>query len=109
MANSGRRAINYTPRMTDMQAIDAMPPRLALAVKLAVNDWCAYSIYRQYKKLCKDKWPNIAENEIISQLKFWDKSFINKGWVPARGKRKALPSPCVMLGIEPLYDRDFPQ
>lgn len=50
MANSSRRVINYKPRMTDLEALDALPQSIRAALQCGPFNWCAYTAYRLWKK-----------------------------------------------------------
>jgi hypothetical protein len=102
MANSARCSINYTPRMTDLEANDALPLKLRQAVNDSVTEWDSYYILLEYRRRLKKSWTTDHVADLIAMLRDWDKSFMLKGFVPARGRRVKQPS-TFELGVPPLY------
>jgi hypothetical protein len=98
MANSHRRSISYTPRMTDEQAYERCPPTLRKVLQESVNEWSAYGALRYFEKH--------GLRKTVEWLRAGDEQFMRKGFIPARGKRKAVPSTYVALRVKPLrlYD-----
>lgn len=99
MANAGRRTINYTPRMTDFEALEELPHEIKEALCQAVNDWNAYAILRQYRKDVDRVGRKQAIRLTVKLIRQWDKSHIAKGWIRGRGRRKKVLGP----PIRPLY------
>ena len=89
MANGPRRSVNYTPRMTDMEAVDACHPATRKALLAAAFDWSAYSIYRFEQK---HGW-----KAAVAEIARWDSYAMNKRpWMPG------TPSPCKSERVPPL-------
>lgn len=103
MANAGRRNVNYTPRMTDEQAYEELPKPVRDALKVAVTDWCSYSLLRRYRKLCKGgMWSSEAAQKVIQTIEYSDINYMEKGWIVKRGRGHNVPSTYVACGVEPL-------
>lgn len=94
MANSARQTINYKPRYSDSEAYDLLPPTLKRAMQSSVTDWSASWALRHFNKR--------GLKDTIAALDRADRQFMLKGWIPARGKRKALPSSFVACRVQPL-------
>ena len=100
MSNSRTRAINYTPRMSQLEAFDLCDAavRGALASAVAEFDTCAVLRYqRQHGVAATLRW-----------ISSGNRSEAARPWIPARGVkgtpgyRPAMPNPCVVLGLRPL-------
>lgn len=84
MSNYRGRSVNYTPRMSDDEALDLLGPRVRRALQEAVTSWSAYWALRMTRKHGAD-W-------VIAAIRKGDEEYCRKGFEPARGKRKAMPS-----------------
>lgn len=105
MANSARRAINYTPRMTDYEALAALPKPIADALRNAVFEWDAYTVLRDYRKRAKTfkGWTSDLWAKMVSEIKAWDRQTIEHGAKILRGRHTHVPSSFVAVGVAPLY------
>lgn len=101
MANAPRRSINYKPRYTDMEAYDLLPPALKEAIRNSVSDWDSYWILKLWNK------GNHSIPQLVLKLKNADIHFMKKGWIPARGRRQAMPSSYVECNVKPLYGKEW--
>lgn len=88
MANSPRRSINYTPRMTDLEAHDKLHPELKHALETSPFEWSAYSVYRYAK--------DHTRKETIAWLAHANKHAMEKPWY------RGVPNPTARLGLKPL-------
>lgn len=89
MSNSRTRRINYTPRMTDMEAFDKLPPKLKHALETALISWGAYSVYRQWQKTGD-------VDAIVRSIREADAKEAKRPW------DRGVPSPTHALGLKPL-------
>lgn len=94
MANYSGRSINYTPRMTDEEAYDLLPPTLRKVLQESVTSWSSYGTYRYFQKR--------GLKATVDWLRAGDETFMRKGFIPGRGKRKAVPSTFVACRVKPL-------
>jgi hypothetical protein len=93
MANAARRTVNYTPRYTEWEACELLPPQVRCALKDALTDWSSAACLRHTRK---HGW-----QATVALIREGDAQFMSK-WVAGRGKKKPEPSPCVVVGVEPL-------
>ena len=71
MANSRTKSVNYKPRMSQMEAYDALPLDLKRACQIGPQQWDTYSVLRRLQARIKDgldeataiKW---TVNEVMS-------------------------------------------
>ena len=91
MANSRRKAISYTPRMTSYEAYDKLGPKIRRALQEAVTEWNAYWCYRQFQKYGADR--------VVAAIRAGDAAFVAKGFIPKHGFRKGLPSTVVACDV----------
>lgn len=94
MANYRSQTINYKPRMSEFEAFDKLGPRVRKALQEAVTSWDAYWCLRMSLKHGGDY--------VIAALERGDKDLCRKGFVPAKGFRKAVPSSYVECKVKPL-------
>lgn len=94
MANYTGRSISYTPRMTEEDAYEKLPPTLRKALQESVQPWSSYGAYRYFQKHGLKK--------TVAWLRTGDETFMRKGFIPGRGKRKAVPSTFVACRVKPL-------
>lgn len=93
MANSGRTTLDYKPRLTDEEAYEKLPPTLRKLLQESVNDWSSYGALRFFNKH--------GLKETIKWIQQGDEAFMKKGWIVARGKRKAMLSSYVVCCVKP--------
>lgn len=93
MANSARRSINYTPRMTTYEAYEKLPPTLKRCLQEAVTEWCPYWTLREFEK------HGLAKT--IDRLHAADEHFMRKGFQMKKFE-KAVKSSFVVCKIKPL-------
>lgn len=77
MSNSPRRTINYTPRMSQFEAYDLLPPKVQHALQEAVTAFDAYAVYRFEKKH--------GIRKTLVWLAEGNAAWAAKDFVPARG------------------------
>lgn len=94
MGNSVGRLLSYTPRLTDAEAYERLPPTLRKALQEGVNDWCAYSTLRFFEKHGLKK--------TLAWICHGDATYMRKGLVPARGRAKKVPSTFTACRVQPL-------
>lgn len=94
MANSARRSVNYTPRMTDEEAYEKLPPTLRKVLQESVTEWSAYGTLRYFNKHSLQK--------TIAWLRAGDDAFMRKGFIRGRGKTKPVPSTYIACRVKPL-------
>ena len=93
MANSRRRKINYTPRMTDMQAYDLLPGAIRRELQEGVQDWDSCAILRRLRKGVKNGEPETkAVRDWVDALRAAARKEIDRpvAWV---GRSRKLKSP----------------
>lgn len=86
--NSRTRTVNYTPRMTDMEAFDLLHPELKHALETSPFEWDAYATYRYAKKHTR--------KETIAWIEGGNAAEMKRQW--GRG----VPNPTASLGLAPL-------
>jgi hypothetical protein len=102
MRNSRTRCINYKPRMTQMQAYDALPLRIKRVLQIGPQQWDSYTILRHYRKRLKDGLDdNTAIEKTVRDIMYWHRHEVQEGkpWRPRKvGQRWAdvPPSPHVI-------------
>lgn len=102
MGNSRTRSVNYTPRMTGMEAFDKLPSAIKHALETATIEWDAYGVYRYWQKC-----GNVQET--IRWIRYGDAEQAKRAWFPSKGfkgkpgYKPGMPNPCVSLGIKPLF------
>lgn len=87
MSNSPTRRVNYKPRVSAWDAFDQLGPQVRKALQEAVVSWDAYWCLRMVRKH--------GAEFVIKAIRAGDDKHCRKGFVPARGKRKAMPSSLV--------------
>ncbi len=97
MGNSPTRSISYTPRMTQYEAYDLLPPQVQHALQEAVTAFDAYATYRAVKK--------DGIRKVLRMLEDWNTNRSRENFVPAcgvkgtKGYRPAWPSTVVACKV----------
>ncbi len=109
MANAHRRTINYKPRMTDYEALAALPKEIADALRYAVTEWDSYNILLQYRRAKKTwkGWPSDLVKHWVDVIKREDIKFCKAGFEKAKGRREKLPSTVETCNVMPLYPKQM--
>jgi len=89
MANYQTRSVNYTPRMTDLEAHDKLPPALKHVLETSPAAWSAYAVYRRWQKVGDVK-------AVIRWIEGGNVAEAKRPWF------RGMPNPCVTLKIKPL-------
>lgn len=97
MANYRTRSVNYTPRMTPWQALEAMPEALRNRVNAGWFLWDPYSILRQYLKWAQVQGKERALNSTIQWLNAADEREAEKPWKDFHNHK--IPSPTVWVKV----------
>lgn len=92
---NSRTGSGRATKMSQWDAYDMLPPEVKKAVQEAMIVYCCVNIYKYNKK-----HSNAAT---IAYIKSGDRSEIKRGWIPARGRRAKVPSPCEVENVTPLY------
>lgn len=92
--NSARRVIYHKPRYTEWEAYDLLPKIIKAALSDSVFDWCSYSVLKIYRKN--------GIKYTLAAIHLWEIRKMEKGLIPAKGRRKAYPSPYVECKVGPL-------
>lgn len=72
-----------------------LPPVVRKALQEALEQYDTVAIWKYNKKN--------GNAATIAWIKYGDKQFIKRGWIPARGRRVKVPSPIVECDATPLY------
>ena len=86
MSNSRTTAINYKPRMTELEAYDALPLALKRALQVGPQQWDSYFIYREYKRQLKTWAETRAVNTVIKMIEDWHSEEVQEGY-PWRSRK----------------------
>jgi hypothetical protein len=81
MASNGRtRRINYKPRMTQMEAYDALPLPIKRALQIGPQQWDSYAILRHYRKRLKDGFDDdTAIKWTVMDVMRWHRHEVREG------------------------------
>ena len=87
MGNSRHRKINYTPRLTGVEAYDLLPSPIQQALQEGPQQWDAYFILRWYRKQNKNGTPDErAVTAAVDMVNGWHQYEIdrtrNNPWGP---------------------------
>lgn len=100
MANSPRRTIRYTPKMTSFEAYDLLPPQVQHALQTCVISFDAYSIYRIVQKHgIRKALQSLADGNEHYAKRDLEKARGIKG---RKGYRPAEPSTVISCKVKPL-------
>lgn len=103
MSNSRTQRVNYTPRMTQVEAYDALPLDIKRVMQIGPQEWDTYYVLRAYKKQLKT-WPEgRAAANVIRMVHKWHRNEVRDGkpWRPRKPGQKwsdVPPSPHVLAG-----------
>ena len=99
MGNSPTRSINYTPRYTQWEAFDLLPPLARAALREGPQEWDTAAVLREYRRLVKSGLaPTQAERKVAREVWSWHRSEVAKAkpWqekLKPGQKRNWKPSP----------------
>ena len=80
MSNCRTRRINYKPRMSQMDAYDALPVEIKRACQIGPQQWDTYKILRDYRARLKDGFDqDTAIKLTVYQVMAWHRSEIREG------------------------------
>lgn len=79
MANGRRRAVNYKPRYTSMEAYDLLPDAIRDALKEGPQPWGTNSILRRFKAYSKKMGEEWAVKKILRSIRAWHEIEIEEG------------------------------
>jgi hypothetical protein len=84
--------------MTDEEAYEKLGPTLRRVLQESVTEWSSYATLRFFEK------HGLAKT--IQWLHSGDETFMRKGFIAGRGKRKPTPSSYIACRVKPLrlYD-----
>lgn len=91
MANY-KRGSGYAPKMDSNTAYDLLPSELKRSIQEAMQPWSCYHVLKHYKKYGLDR--------TITWIRNGDISFVKQGFVPAHGRRQAVPSSYVECKVD---------
>ena len=87
------RRINYKPRMTQMEAYDALPLDIKRALQIGPQQWDTYAILRMYRARLKDGFDEgYAVRQTVRDVMRWHRQEVQEGkpWRPRKvGQRWA--------------------
>ena len=102
MSNSRTRRINYKPRMTQMEAYDALPLDIKRALQIGPQQWDSYTILRMYRARLKDGFDEgYSIRQTVRDIMRWHRHEVQEGkpWRPRKVGQKwsdVPPSPHVI-------------
>ena len=91
MSNSRTRRINYKPRMTQMEAYDALPLDIKRALQIGPQQWDTYAILRMYRARLKDGFDEgYAIRQTVRDVMRWHRHEVQEGkpWRPRKVGQK---------------------
>lgn len=96
MSNSPTGTANYTPRMTDLEAYEKLPPVLRKELQEAAVSLSAYYVLRSMERA--------SVSEIIRGIRSVNADYAKKPlWRSKRVGERGQPNSYVATGVKPMY------